>query len=101
MSPAFQHKMEFAGSLIIFLILAALIAGLYFSFASKVRPLHYDDPPFLRSRSNRGDAVIVAREAADVDKPMAAMAAGKQAEFWEMIRGERFSLYATAQDHRS
>ena len=93
MSPAFPNKMEFVSALIIFSILAALVAGLYFAFGgSKMRPWHYDDPPYLRSRSNHGDTVIVAREAADVDKPMAAMARGGLAEYYEMIRSERFFL---------
>ena len=93
MLAASNNKMEVLSGLIIFSILAAIVAGLYFSFGgSKMRPWHYDDPPFLRSRSKEGDTVIVAREAGDVDKPLAAWAAGKQAEFSEMIHSERFFL---------
>ena len=92
MLAAFHNKMEFASSLIIFLILGAVIAGLYFIFSSKIKPLHYDDPPYLSTRSNRGNTVLVAREAGDVDKPLAALAAGQQAEFSEMIQSERFFL---------
>ena len=89
MAAAAQNKMEFASSLIIFLILAAVIAGIYFTFSGKIRPLHYDDPPYLSSRSNRTDRVLVAREAADVDKPFADFAAGKQVDFGQLIQSGR------------
>jgi hypothetical protein len=84
--------MQFAISLLIFLILGAVLVGLHFTFSGKIKPLHFDDPPYLHTRSNRGNTIIVAREAADVDKPIAALAAGKEAEFSEMIQSERFYL---------
>jgi hypothetical protein len=91
-SASAQNKLQFVGSLVIFLILAALMAGLHFTFSGKIKPLHFDDPPYLRSKSYRGNYVLVAREAADVNKPYAALAAGEEVDFAQLIQSGRFFM---------
>jgi hypothetical protein len=82
--------MEFARSLIIFLILGTVLTGIHFTFSGRIMPLHYDDPPYLSSRSNMTDRVLVAREAADVDKPLVEFAAGKDVDFVQLVESGRF-----------
>jgi hypothetical protein len=89
MSNASQKKMELVSGLIIFSILGAVTAGLYFTFG-QMRPLHYDDPPYLSSRTTMTNKVLVAREAAEVGKPLEDIAVGKNVDFAELVQSGRF-----------